>query len=67
MNNGAVSQSLLNAAGDILQQDCTNNYPNGIQIGEIAVTRGGFLKCKCVYHGTLPVWSEKTHEVFVNV
>ena len=57
---GGLSESLLEMAGPEMQDECDNNYPNGIKLGEVAVTGGYGLKCKKVYHGTLPKWSDKS-------
>lgn len=59
LGNGAVSASLLKAGGNILQQECDQNHPNGIQHGEIAVTSGGNLSCQFICHGSLPGWDQK--------
>ncbi|XP_069140966.1 LOW QUALITY PROTEIN: protein mono-ADP-ribosyltransferase PARP14-like [Argopecten irradians] len=55
LSNGAVSSSLLAAAGPQMQAECDQNY-QGIQFGEIAVTQGYNLQCHCVCHGSLPGW-----------
>ncbi|XP_069139429.1 protein mono-ADP-ribosyltransferase PARP14-like isoform X2 [Argopecten irradians] len=55
LSNGAVSSSLLAAAGPQMQAECDQNY-QGIQFGEIAVTQGYNLQCHCVCHGSLPSW-----------
>ena len=60
LKNGGLSESLLEMAGPEMQDECDNNYPNGIKIGEIAVTGGYGLNCKKVYHGTLSKWSDKS-------
>lgn len=57
LTHGAVSQSLLNAGGNSLQSECTKHYPNGVAPGEIAVTGGGKLECRKVYHGALNGWT----------
>ncbi|XP_056006116.1 protein mono-ADP-ribosyltransferase PARP14-like isoform X2 [Ostrea edulis] len=59
LGNGAVSASLLKAGGRTLQQECDQNYPNGIQHGEIAVTSGGNLSCQFICHGSLPGWDQQ--------
>ncbi|XP_041356180.1 protein mono-ADP-ribosyltransferase PARP14-like [Gigantopelta aegis] len=58
--------SVTRAGGHTLLQECKTKYPNGIKSGEIAVTGGGDLNCKNVYHITLDKWSpdEKTVNAF---
>ena len=56
LSNGAVSSSLLKAAGAKIQEECTAKYPGGISTGDIAITRGYGLPCKEVFHITLPPW-----------
>lgn len=63
LNFGGVSKGLLAVAGDELQSECTNKYPDGISYGEIAVTGGGKLHCKEVYHVCCKTWSgEQTRQ-----
>ncbi|XP_062581102.1 protein mono-ADP-ribosyltransferase PARP14-like isoform X2 [Saccostrea cucullata] len=59
LGNGAVSASLLKAAGPGIQQECDQNYPGGIQHGNIAVTSGGNLSCQFICHGSLPGWDKQ--------
>lgn len=71
LRNGALAQSLLQVAGDELQNACDSQYPNGVQPGHIAVTSGYKLKCRKVYHGALPQWdpnspSTQVHIMFVS-
>ncbi|XP_071137975.1 protein mono-ADP-ribosyltransferase PARP14-like [Mytilus edulis] len=56
LSAGLVSQSLLRAGGSGLQDECNHKYPRGINSGEVAVTKGGNLKCKIVLHGCLEPW-----------
>ncbi|XP_071089965.1 protein mono-ADP-ribosyltransferase PARP15-like [Haliotis cracherodii] len=57
--DGVVSKILLEAAGDDLQDECNTKYPSGVKVGEVAVTGGGNLSCKQVYHITLKDrWSQ---------
>ncbi|KAL3864673.1 hypothetical protein ACJMK2_006335 [Sinanodonta woodiana] len=58
LTHGAVSQSLLRKAGQILQDECKMSYPNGIKDGEIAVTGGGNLSCQIVCHVALVQWND---------
>ena len=53
-----MSQSLLKAGGDSIQQDLIQNYPKGLGDGEIAVSVGGNLKCKHMLHGALMNWDQ---------
>ncbi|XP_052088528.1 protein mono-ADP-ribosyltransferase PARP14-like isoform X4 [Mytilus californianus] len=71
LSAGLVSQSLLRAGGSGLQDECKQKYPKGINSGEVAVTKGGKLKCKIVLHGCLEPWRPdgstiKVLETFVN-
>ncbi|XP_067675632.1 protein mono-ADP-ribosyltransferase PARP14-like [Haliotis asinina] len=57
LTSGAVSMSLLQAAGPQLQEECNRKYEEGINFGEVAVTKGGNLQCKVVFHGLLLKWN----------
>lgn len=61
LKNGIVSKSVLEAAGDDIQNACDNNYPNGIDNGEIASTRGYKLPCRFVYFVSLPTWNASSN------
>ncbi|XP_078312815.1 protein mono-ADP-ribosyltransferase PARP14-like [Crassostrea virginica] len=56
LRQGAVSNSIVNLGGDTIQQECRAEYPNGINYGEIAITKAGKLDCMLVFHGALPQW-----------
>lgn len=58
LRNGGMSEAILEEAGEELQEECDSDYPNGIKIGEIAVTGSYNLGCKEIYHGTLPKWDK---------
>ncbi|XP_071180461.1 Fanconi anemia group J protein homolog [Mytilus edulis] len=58
LNYGAVSQSLLCVGGPQLQKECNQKYPDGVNIGDVAVTSGGSLKCDVIFHGALPQWKD---------
>jgi len=45
LNQGFVSRALLQRGGNILQQECDQSAPSGIQHGEVVVTSGGNLRC----------------------
>ncbi|XP_065925390.1 protein mono-ADP-ribosyltransferase PARP14 isoform X4 [Magallana gigas] len=53
---GATSKSLLRAGGESLQEECTMKYKHGVQPGEVAMTKGGNLSCRQVYHGAVKKW-----------
>ena len=55
---GAVSSSLLKAAGPVLQDECHQKAPDGIEFGETVTTSGGNLKCAVVVHAACCDWSE---------
>ncbi|XP_053399094.1 protein mono-ADP-ribosyltransferase PARP14-like isoform X2 [Mercenaria mercenaria] len=56
LRNGGMSEAILEEAGPQLQEECDESYPNGIRVGEIAVTGGYGLNSRKVYHGALPNW-----------
>lgn len=56
LNQGAVSNSILQAAGANLQTECKTKMPNGLSPGQILITTGCSLQCKNVYHGACEQW-----------
>lgn len=61
---GATSKSLFHAGGEALQSECRLKYKDGIQPGEVAITKGGHLKCRQVYHGTIKRWDHYKGDAF---
>ncbi|KAK7109795.1 protein mono-ADP-ribosyltransferase PARP14-like isoform X1 [Littorina saxatilis] len=57
LSNGAVSSSILQAAGSGLQDECRTQHPQGVRPGHIAVTGGHALSCRKLYHISLPHWA----------
>ena len=47
------------AAGSQLQNEIDKRYPNGIKVGELAVTGGYSLQCTKIYHGNLTAFTAK--------
>ena len=46
---------ILEAGGQSIQLECTQKYPNGIKLNEIAVTGCGKINCaKKIFHLTFP-------------
>ncbi|CAC5395810.1 PARP10_14_15 [Mytilus coruscus] len=50
LQNGLVSKMLVDKAGSTIQVECDKQYKNGIDIGQIVVTKAGKLKCKNIFH-----------------
>ena len=44
---------MYKGAGSGLQAEIDQNYPNGLKIGDLAVTDGHSLHCKKLYHGCM--------------
>ena len=53
---GTVSESILQAAGDIIQREVSDAEPNGLNFGEYVTSSGGNLKCKKIVHAVLRTW-----------
>ena len=56
LTRGAVSQSLLKNGGNIIQEECQQNAPNGLQFGDVVMTSGGNLNCRYIVHGACCSW-----------
>ena len=55
-----MAKALLDVGGAEIQQELKETYPNGIKMGDIAVSGGGKLMCKKLFHCCLP--EEKDEE-----
>ncbi|CAC5395808.1 PARP10_14_15 [Mytilus coruscus] len=53
LSNGIVSEKLVKIAGKSVQDECYKKYKNGINIGDIAITSPGNMKCKRIFHVAL--------------
>lgn len=62
LETGRGSKALADSGGDAIQKECEENYPGGITENEVAVTNGGNLKCRKVYHVTLPKWEDNNKQ-----
>lgn len=60
LSHGAVSQSILNAAGQQIQDECKANMPPNFKYGDIVETRGHQLPVQRVYHGACSNWDGGT-------
>lgn len=56
LEKGAVSVSILEAAGEGIYAECKQLHPKGIHFGEVIATTPGKLPCKAICHGCLPFW-----------
>ncbi|XP_071171105.1 uncharacterized protein [Mytilus edulis] len=67
--NGVVSKSILLAAGQNIQDECTEimgqRRHTQLNSKEVVVSRGYNLKCKFVFHGSLASWGNQTLAEFV--
>ena len=52
LKTGTLSNCLLNACGDELQEKCSEYAP--LRTGDVAVTEAKNLKCEYIYHIALP-------------
>ncbi|CAG2202845.1 unnamed protein product [Mytilus edulis] len=50
LSKGRASKALLEAAGDSIQSECTDQYPTGINSKTVAITGPGNLHCKAIFH-----------------
>ncbi|XP_052771711.1 protein mono-ADP-ribosyltransferase PARP14-like [Mya arenaria] len=62
LDRGQSSKAILHAAGESLQAELDNNYPNGIEVGEIAATKSGRMKCRQIYHIAVKHYSSRDHK-----
>jgi len=60
LSHGAVSQSILNAAGQQIQDECKTNMPQNFKCGDVVETQGYQLPVQRVYHGACCSWDGGT-------
>lgn len=62
LSHGAVSKSVLAAAGPQIQDECKKKMPasGGLKYGDIVETQGYHLPVKRVYHGACSNWDGGT-------
>lgn len=59
LNCGSLSSAILNKAGQVVQDECSLLYPNGITTNDVALTSAGSLKLiKAIMHVTLGHFSD---------
>lgn len=59
---GQLLRSILKDGGKNVEEDCKNKYPNGIELGQIAEVKAGYLPCSRLYIGYLPQY-RRDHEI----
>ena len=63
LSKGRSSNAIAEEGGSSIQSECQSKYPSGISEDEVAITGGGNLNCKNIYHITLPKWDDSNKEV----
>ena len=58
MNHGAVSSAILNAAGNVIQDECLRKAPReGLKFGQMVDSSAGNLtSCRRICHVVLDMW-----------
>lgn len=59
LTQGAISSSILRAAGPGLQRECKEKYPKGITGDEVACTNSFNMRCKAIFHVALCNWANE--------
>ena len=60
LSAGAVSKSILEAAGQSIQDEVLQTCPNGLQVGQSVASSGGNLTCQAIVHGVLHAWDSNS-------
>ncbi|XP_048249263.1 protein mono-ADP-ribosyltransferase PARP14-like [Haliotis rufescens] len=56
LKKGSLTKAVSEAAGADLQKERKKRFSKGVTYGQLAVTSGGKLRCKSVFHCCLPPW-----------
>lgn len=59
---GGVDGAIHRAAGGTVLQQLRENYPQGCPPGQAAVTDGGKLACRYLFHAVGPIWRGGRHQ-----
>ncbi|CAC5392459.1 unnamed protein product [Mytilus coruscus] len=54
---GAVSSTIMKKGGHSILHECQDNYPNGIDYGNVVVSSAGNMEFHMICHGALPFWT----------
>ena len=60
LSHGAVARLILATAGPEIQAECKSVAPQGVEFGEVVVTKGYALNCSSVFHGACVSWDNGT-------
>ena len=58
LSAGAVSNSILKAAGPTIQAEVSEECRNGLQEGEHVISSGGDLSIQTIFHAALCSWDK---------
>lgn len=53
-----MSSYIAETGGNIIQEECDQKFPKGIEWGQVAVTSAGNLPCKAIFHGAVASWDD---------
>ena len=67
LQRGALSKAILKAGGRNIQVECEQNYPDGIKVGEVAVSSAGKLLCSKIFHIAIKHFDSKSPRVCLQV
>jgi hypothetical protein len=60
LQRGLLSKAILKAGGKRIQDECDRNYPDGIKVGDVAVTTAGHMQCSNIYHISIKHFDSKS-------
>ena len=58
LNSGAISKSILKAAGAIIQMEVAQYSLQRLHAGQHVTTSGGNLSCQLIFHAALQSWDQ---------
>ena len=58
LDSGAISRSILLAAGRVIQTEVLQQCPSPLQAGEHVTSSGGKLGCQLIFHALLCPWDQ---------
>ena len=70
LNSGAISKSILRAAGPVIQLEVAQYSLQRLYAGQHVITSGGNLSCQLIFHAALQSWDQgkgQAQQVKINV